>query len=79
MLKWIAWDVTDIFKGLSLHGRLKEMEVLWPFTTQPLPPLVSAFHAVATLAFDVSNTNLLFGQEEISFLRGECKLGQTGK
>lgn len=77
MVKWIAWDMIDVFKGPSLHGKLKEMEVIWPFTTQPLLPLVSAFHAVALLTFYVSDTILLFGEEEIPFLRGESKQART--
>lgn len=70
MVKWIAWDIIDIFKVLSLHGKLKEIEVIWPFATQPLLPLVSSFRAMALLTFYyISDITLVFGQEEVLFLR----------
>lgn len=73
--KRMAWDAKDIFKVLALHGKLKRMEIIWLFTPQLRLPLVSEFYAVGLLTFYVSDSTLLFGEEEILFLRGESELG----
>lgn len=55
-VKWRAWDIIDLFRGLSMHRKLKRN---W--------------------SYYVSDTPLLWGQEEILVLWGEGELGQTGK
>lgn len=55
------------------------MEIIQLFTTQLLLPLVSEFYSVGLLAFYGSDSTLLFGEEEILFLRGESELGLPGK
>lgn len=67
MVKWIARDITDIFKGLSLHRKLKEMKIIWLFTTQPLLPFVSAFNAVAQMNSFASNTTQLLVKKSYYF------------